>query len=93
MSTPSAPDPAGVYASLSPDSLFEAMADSANRLIGEILRHCDLAATDEERQRLMAEILQVRDQRWAVQGDDRDTLLALIAQWNEEHRRLRAGRG
>ena len=88
MATPPAPDAASVYAAMSPTALFQAMAEAANRLTGQLVHLADSASTDEQRQDLLAQIQRVRDERWAVRADDRDTQLARIQQWEQERRRL-----
>ena len=75
---------------MSPDALFHAMAETANRLTGQIVHLADTATTDEQRGDLLAQIQQIRDERWGVRADDRDTQIALIRKWEQQRRSLRA---
>jgi hypothetical protein len=90
MTTPPAADAASAYAAMSPTTLFNAMAEAANRLTGQLVHAADTASTDEQRQHLLARMQRVRDERWAVRVDDRDTQLARIQQWEQERRSLQA---
>lgn len=90
MTTPPAPDAASAYAAMSPTALFNAMAEAANRLTGQLVHAADTASTDAQRQYLFGQMQRVRDERWAVRADDRDTQLARIQQWEQERRSLRA---
>lgn len=70
-----------IYAGMSPTVLYDAMAESANRLIGSMVQLAMAASTEEERDRLRAQIRQVRDERQAVDADDRQAQLTCIRQW------------
>lgn len=80
-----------VYEALSPDGLYDALGATAIRLIATLLHCANTAATEQERQRFKARMIEVRDERWAVGVDDRAGQLAYIMRWKSNARTGKPG--
>jgi hypothetical protein len=73
-----------IYESLSREGLHDAVTDGANDLTGLLVHGVDRAATEEQRQQSITRIQQVRDERSALDIDDRDAQVDQLLRWDAE---------
>ncbi len=68
--------------------VFDAMSETASRLIGLYAARADSADTPEEEKQWMGEVIRVRDGLRATDPHDRAAMRRNMDRWADEYKRL-----
>ncbi|MBV2362201.1 hypothetical protein ACFPZ0_04120 [Streptomonospora nanhaiensis] len=78
------PDDERFYTTAPITVVYDVFAETANRLTGRYVHLAEHAATEAEHEDWKAKIFDLRDERRAVDPDDKDALIAHIRRWRAE---------
>ncbi|MFW5421077.1 hypothetical protein J0910_31165 [Nocardiopsis sp. CNT-189] len=68
--------------------VYDAMSETANRLIGRYVSLSRSASTPQEKEEWMQQVLRVRDERRGIDPGDRAAMREHMDRWAAEYQRL-----